>query len=124
MTFYNPHIGLIIKGTEDWVSEHEPTNIEMSINVTKDLDGEPNEATVEIYNLNTDTRNRIIDPSVRDTPIEILFAPFGTDELHTCFVGEVERARSYPQRPGMVTQLTCKSQRWNSRDKYVEPTTY
>lgn len=124
MTFYNPHIGLIIKGAEDWDSDQEPTRLEMSINVMKDLDGEPNEATVEIYNLNADTRNRIIDPSVRDTPIEISFAPFGTDDLHTCFVGEIERARSFPTRPGMTTQLTCKSQMWQARNRLFEPTTY
>ena len=65
----NPHIAVLIKGASDWWSDDEDPRLEMSIDIIKDLDDEPNEARVEIYNLNADTRNRIIDPSQRDTPI-------------------------------------------------------
>ena len=120
----NPHIALLIRGAEDWDSDDERNRLEMSIVVEKDTDGEPNEADVTIYNLNDDTRNRIIDPAVRDTPIEIFFAPFGTDERASCFVGEIETKRNEQLRPGMATHLTCKSQQWQSRDKFIDPTTY
>lgn len=123
-TIINPHIALLIKGAEDWWSDDERTRLDMSINVTKDLDGEPNEAEVVIYNLNADTRNRIIDPSTRDTPIEIHFAPFGSDDLVKCFVGEIENARTTRDWPGLSTRLTCKSQRWHTRDKNVSGQTY
>lgn len=120
----NPHIAVLIKGASDWWSDDETPRLEMSIEVTKDLDDEPNEAVVEIFNLNADTRSRIIDPSVRDTPIEIHFSAFGTEDLTKCFVGEVETARTERQWPGLVTRLVCKSQRWHTRSKYLEGQTY
>lgn len=123
-TVINPHIRLVIQGADTWDSDLEPARLDMSIQVEKDQDGEPNEASVTIYNLNEDTRNRIIDPSQRDTPIEIFFAPFGSDEPLSCFVGEIERARNEHLRPGMATHLSCKSQEWQSRDKYIESTTF
>ena len=123
-TLINPHIALLIKGIEDWDSDEEPVRLDMSITVEKDLDGEPNEAEVIIHNLNADTRNRIIDPAVRDMPIEIFYAPFGSDERVSCFVGEIERKRNEQLRPGMATHLFCKSQRWQSRDKYIDSTTF
>jgi hypothetical protein len=123
-TVINPHIALLIRGAEDWDSDDERNRLDMSISVEKDTDGEPNEAEVTIHNLNDDARNRIIDPAVRDTPIEIFFAPFGTDERASCFVGEIETKRPEQLRPGMATHLTCKSQQWQSRDKFIDPTTY
>lgn len=115
---------MLIKGASDWWSDDESPRLDMSIDITKDLDAEPNEAKVEIYNLNEDTRSRIIDPSIRDTPIEIHYAAFGTDDLTKCFVGEIETARTDRQWPGMVTKLVCKSQRWHTRSKYLEGKTY
>lgn len=96
----------------------------MRISVTKDLDGEPNEAEVVIYNLNADIRARIADPSIRDAPIEIHFAPFGSSELVKCFVGEVETARVTNEYPGIAARLTCLSQRWHSRNKNIAGQTY
>lgn len=123
-TVINPHIALLIKGASDWWSEDEPTRLDMSIDITKDLDEEPNEAVVEIYNLTADTRSRIIDPSVRDTPIEIHYAAFGSDVLTKCYVGEIESARSRATRPGMVTRLVCKSQQTHMRAKYIDKKTF
>jgi len=123
-TFINPHIALVIQGAETWDSDLDPVRLDMDIHVEKDQDGEPNEADVTVYNLNDDTRNRIIDPAVRDTPIEIFFAPFGSDERVSCFIGEIDTKRNEQLRPGTATHLTCKSQRWQSRDKYIDPTTF
>lgn len=120
----NPHIAVLIKGASDWWSDDEDPRLEMEIDIDKDLDGEPNEARVSLYNLNADTRSRIIDPSLRDTPIEIHYAAFGTDDLTKCFVGEIETARTVREWPGLVTRLVCKSQRWHTRSKYLEGKTY
>lgn len=116
----NPRMAVLIKGASDWWSDDEDDELEMGLEITKDLDGEPNNARVHIYNLNTDTRTRIIDPSVRNTPIEIHFAPFGSNDLSKCFVGEVQTAKSRPERPGFVTELHCTSQDWQSRSKYLK----
>lgn len=123
-TVFNPHIAVIIHGAEDWDSDTEKYRLDMDIQVEKDQDGEPNEASVTIYNLNDDTQNRIIDPSQRDTPIEIFFAPFGTDERVSCFIGEIETKRNEQLRPGTATHLVCKSQQWQSRDKCIDSTTF
>lgn len=120
----NPHAAVLIKGASDWFSDDEPIRLDIDIEVNKDLDPEPNEATVILYNLNVDTRSRVIDPAVRDTPIEIWFAPIGSDTTEKCFVGEIQQAVSTPMRPGYETRLSCTSQRWHTRGKYVEKKTY
>jgi len=120
----NPRIALLIKGASDWESDGEVPKLDMSIDVSKNLDPEPNEATVTIDNLNENTRSRIIDPSVRDTPIEIWFAPFGSSDLVKCFVGEINFARSEYQAPGIRTTLACTSQQWHMRSKFISRKTY
>lgn len=123
----NPHIAVIIRGEtrdDDWFSDDENPRLEMEIEITKDLDDEPNEAEVTIYNLNEDTRARIVDPSIMDQPITIHFAPFGSDELTKCFIGEIETARTVRQWPGLATKLVCRSQRWQTRSKYLDGVTY
>ena len=116
----NPRCALRIYGAEDILIQ----DLDIDFEISKDLDEEPNEATVTIHNLSEDTRTRIIDPSVKDTPIEILLTPFGLEDLIVAFVGEVDRVTNEPLRPGFITRLECSSQKWQHRALYVEQKTY
>lgn len=116
----NPRCALRIYGAEDILIQ----DLDIDFEISKDLDEEPNEATVTIHNLKEDTRTRIIDPSVKDTPIEILLTPFGLEDLIVAFVGEIDRVTNEPLRPGFITRLECSSQKWQHRALYVEQKTY
>lgn len=117
MRFVNPIIEVVI---EEWTSE----GIDLEVDIQKDLDAEPNEATVTLYNISEDTRNRIINPDKREVPIQINIAPFGSEDAVQCFLGEIISSRTYNTWPGTSTVLVCTSQNWQSRSKYIENETY
>jgi hypothetical protein len=123
-TVVNPKCACLIKGIVDIWTDDFDKRIDIDIDVTKDLDKEPNEATVTLYNLNENTISQIIDPSVKDTPIEIFFSPFGTEDLVRCFVGEIKDSNTRRLFPGIETTLTCTSSRWQYRSRYIDKKTY
>jgi hypothetical protein len=116
----NPKIQLQLFGTADF----EINDLDIDIDITKDLDEEPNEAVVTIYNLNKTVREQLLDANAKDLPIKILFTPFGSENLQTAFVGEVEKVTSKPTRPGFATHLECSSQKWQHRALYIDKKTY
>ena len=116
----NPKCALRIYGASDILIQ----DLDVVFDISKDLDEEPNEATITIHNLSENTRNQIIDPAIKDTPIEVLLTPFGSEDLIVAFVGEVDKVTNTPLHPGFETRLDCSSQKWQHRSKYVEQKTY
>lgn len=122
----NPKCAVLIKGVEDIWTEDFDKRIDIEIDVAKDLDKEPNEATVQIYNLNENTIAQILDPSIKDAPVEIFFSPFGSQDLVMCFAGEIKEATSKFKAdvPEVETILKCTSSRWQYRARYIDKKTY
>ena len=119
-TAINPEIRVRVETIFDdvWDSAEEDTRLDIDIEVTKDLTGEPNQAIIRIYNLNDDTLNIIASGGEPD--IEIFFNMYGATELVSCFLGEIVNCYTTEEHPGSVTHLICESQRAHSRDKYIK----
>ena len=118
-TVINPEIRVRVETIFDdvWDSAEEPVRLDIDIEVTKDLSGEPNQAVVRIYDLNSDTV--AILASGGDPNIEVSFNPYGQSELSSCFIGEIVNCYTTEDQPGSCTNLICESQRSHCRDKYV-----
>ena len=116
----NPEIRVRVETIFDdvWDSSEEATRLDIEIEITKDLTGEPNQAIVRIFNLNDDTVN--ILAAGGDPNIEIFYNMYGETELTSCFLGEIVNCYTTQEHPGSVTNLTCESQRAHSRDKYIK----
>jgi hypothetical protein len=102
----------------DTTYEIEDLYLEFSVN--KDLDEEPNSATVIVYNLASGSRNSILEASNKSAPIEIYATPAGSSGYVMAFRGEIDTVRSVNTRPGWETEITCTSQQVNHRSKYVD----
>jgi hypothetical protein len=96
----------------------------IEFNVIKDLDEEPNEATITVYNLEAEKRNRIIDPTVQDIPVSLYISQGDSDELVLLFSGEIDRVENQATKPGYATTLHCMSQKEHHRAKYIDKKTY
>lgn len=94
------------------------------LNISKDLTEEPNEAEIEIYNLNADTRGSIKTAAEKTTPIAIAVSPLHSDEAVTCFVGEIDTVVNQSMRPGYVTRIRALSQKVSHRGVYIDQKTY
>jgi len=116
----NPKVVLRILGTETIVI----SDAHVSFDIQKDLEDEPNEATVTIYNLNADTRNNVINTDLQDVPIEIYLSEHGTEDIVLAFLGEIDTVKNRNNKPGYVTELTCYSQKVNHQNKFIEPKSY
>ena len=115
----NPEIRVLVETIFDdvWDSAKEKTRLDIEIEVTKDLSGEPNQAIVRIYNLNDDTISILATGG--DPNIELFFNVYGETDLTSCFLGEIVNTYTTEEHPGSVTNLICESQRSHSRDKYI-----
>lgn len=120
----NPKCAVLIKGTTDIWTEDFDKRVDIDIDITKDFDDEPNEAIVTIHNLNDNTISQILDPSVKNSPVEIFFAPFGSDDLVKCYTGEISNATTQMDSPGESAIITCKSNSFVYRSNYVDKKTY
>jgi hypothetical protein len=118
-TVINPEIRVRVETIFDdvWDSIEEDTRLDIDIEVTKDLTGEPNQAVLRLYNLNDDTIN--ILTAGADPDIEVFFNMYGKTELISCFRGEIVNCYTTQEHPGSSTNLICESQRSHSRDKYI-----
>lgn len=101
---------------ETWDSSKEDTRIDIEIDITKDLSVEPNIATVRLYNLNDSTINLLAE----DASIEIAYTLFGQSDFIPCFLGEIMQVYSEDLDPGLCITVTCESQRYHCRDKYID----
>lgn len=117
----NPRLLVAIIGdTED--IEISDSHVEFSI--SKDLDEEPNEADLTIYELGGATRDKITAADNQSAPVEIYLTQSGKDELTLAFRGEIDTARHYYGNPMWVTKIHCTSQKENHRTTFVDKKTY
>jgi hypothetical protein len=117
----NQVIEITIRGDTDIVIGE---GIEKSFNITKDMSDEPNEASVEIYNLNPDTRAAIKAAADKYTPIEIAFSGLGSADPVRSYVGEIESVINRNLRPGFSTEIRALSEKRAHRSAYVTQKTY
>jgi hypothetical protein len=117
----NQVIEITIRGDTDIVIG---TGIEKRFEFTKDMSDEPNEAMVEIHNLNPDTRAAIKSAADKYTPIEIAFSGLGTADPVCAYVGEIESVINRNMRPGFVTEIRALSEKRAHRAAYVTQKTY
>ena len=118
MTFLiNPKIELeVFAPTETFIIR----DLFMDFEINKDLDEEPNSASVSIFNLNEGTRRKFTDRANQQAPIEIRLTPAGATELVMAFRGKVQSAKHIPTRPGYETVLECTSQQINYRAMNID----
>lgn len=117
----NQKISVIIRGDTDI----DLTEMEKSIeSISKDLSDEPNEAVIEIYNLNPDTRAAVKAAADQYTPIEIGVSPLHSADPIIAFVGEIETVVNRATRPGFVTRIRALAQKRAHRAAYVSQKTY
>lgn len=116
----NPEIRVRVETISDavWDSAEEAAGLDIELEVTKDLSGEPNQAIIRLFNLNSDTVNILASGGVPN--IELYFSQFGSTESVSCFLGEIANCYTVEEHPGSVTSLICESQRAHSRDKYIK----
>jgi hypothetical protein len=115
----NPEIRIYIETLfdDEWDSAEEDTRLDIDIDVVKDLHGEPNIATVRIYNLNDETIKLL---SSYNSSIDIGYTLFGKSDFVQCFLGEISQVWSDDLHPGRCTTIVAESQRFHSRDKYID----
>lgn len=116
----NPRIEVRVFGQEVFAIK----DLYMDFDIVKDLDEEPNEASISIYNLNSDFRGKLTGSTEVSTPIEIYLTPSGIDTLVLAFRGDIDTARHINLRPGHETQLVCSSQALSHRTAYVSQKTF
>jgi hypothetical protein len=117
----NQVIEITIRGDTDIVIG---AGIEKRFEFTKDMSDEPNEATIEIHNLNPDERAAIKAAADKYTPIEIAFSGLGTADPVRAYVGEIESVINRNMRPGFVTEIRALSEKRAHRAAYVTQKTY
>ena len=105
-------------------TELEIVDLHMSFSVDKDLDEEPNEAEINIYNLNENTRNELFWLANKSAPIELHVTPSFVDEYVIAFIGEIDSVKNVSLRPGHETRLFCTSQKDQHRNVYIDDRTY
>jgi hypothetical protein len=101
----------------------------IEFDIVKDINEEPNEATITIYNLEANKRNQVIDPTYQDIPIDLYLTPHQTgqndkQEFVLAFRGEIDRVENHFLRPGYSTILHCMSQKEHHKAKYIDSKTY
>ena len=100
--------------------EYEIEDLYISFDVNKDLEEEPNEATINISNLAEGTRGQILDSANESAPLEIHATAAGSSDYSILFKGEMDTARNVFTRPGWETEINCTSQQVNHRSKYID----
>lgn len=100
---------------------------EKAIEITKDLDEEPNTAEISAWALTPDQRDAISAAAREYTPVEIWYTAIGSEEFVCAYRGEVETVQHYPPtsgRPEFETRVTCASQKRAHIAAYLEHQTY
>lgn len=119
-TLVNPQIEVKIFGIETLIIK----DLFIDFDISKDIDEEPNEASLSISNLPADTRNQLVKAELVDVPIEIYLTKSGSNELTKAFIGEVDRVRNTFERPGHITDIMCTSQKSSQYSAYVDQLTF
>ena len=77
-------------------------NLQISFFVDKTITDEPNKSKIEIYNLNLENRNKLINKEFKKV---VLFA--GYDEPRLIFAGEINNAYTTRKDLDYITTLEC-----------------
>ena len=116
----NPKIEVRVFGQTEIVIK----DLYMDFEIVKDLEEEPNEATVRVYNRDEDNRRKLTNLADQNAPIEIWATPSGQEELVMAYRGEIDTVTSTPTRPGYETTITCLSGQDNHRARFVDTKTF
>jgi len=114
----NPMARVVIYGSEVLTI----SDLVIEFDVTKTMSDHPNEAEITVINLEADKRNRILDPSYKDIPIDLYISNKDSDELVLLYNGEIDSVENRALRPGYATTISCLSQREEHTAKYMEKT--
>jgi hypothetical protein len=96
----------------------------MDFSITKDLDEEPNEATLIISGLSKGTRGKIITAADQSCPVEIRLTPYNSTNLTLAFKGEIDYATNRQTQPGWETEIYMLGQKLSHRSFYVDKKTF
>jgi hypothetical protein len=123
----NPKMSFTVFGDTDINFEtREATvdSLEMEFFIEKDIEDEPNEAQVTVYNLSEGSRRQLVEASYQNAPIELRVTPSDVDELALVFRGEIDSTRVQPMSPGHAIEMGCTSQKKQHRAFYIDKKTY
>jgi len=122
----NPRIEVAFKGDDEFTvpptRDRGDDRVTIEFDLPKDLEEEPNQGTITIYNLDESERKRISGASDYSAPVEVFITPHGKDELVKCFVGEIETATHTETSPGHATVIDVTCQKLNHSYFYFEKT--
>lgn len=121
----NHKVQVVIDADEQLVIQ----DLVVEFDVVKDLEDEPNEAKITIHNLEADKRNRILNPTYQDLPVDLYITPHlenadAEQEFVLAFRGEIDRVENQALHPGYATILHCQSQKEHHKSKYIDGKTY
>jgi len=117
----NPKMEIRVFGVTDFTLR---APLFMDYEINKDLEEEPNEAVIRIYNLGESNRRKLVDKANQEAPVEIWLTPSGLDELVLAYRGEIDTVESRPTRPGFTTTINCTSQKENHRARFIDKKTF
>ena len=113
----NPELEVVIYASAGAFSL---SGIDIDFDVTKDLDEEPNECELTVYNQKEGTRDKVIGAANESAPVQVLGTPAGKTQIVTMYKGELDFARSAFMKPGHETIIKCLSEQLNHRARYIE----
>jgi len=118
----NPRVEVLVKGDTDieLFADEIGYNVFFEWTIEKHLEEEPNSCELRIFNLNEDTRTKLVAAANQSAPIEVHTTPTGVDSFSTSFVGEISDARNTEMKPGHETYLHCESQKTAHKNIYYE----
>jgi hypothetical protein len=92
--------------------------------VIKDLDEEPNECELTVYNLAESTRQKLTTAASAINTVQFSVTPFGQTERVLAFEGEIDAVTHRNLRPGHETHIKVLSQKIHHVSAFVEEKTY
>ena len=116
----NPKVEVKILGVDTLTV----SDLTIGFDISKDLDEEPNDAMVSIFNLSEDQRGMLTNSELVETPVEISLTGSGSTELVKAFAGEIDDVYHLNLRPGHETRISCTSQKSAHYSSYVDALTF
>jgi hypothetical protein len=120
----NPSYELIVFGSDTFTTKDAVRDPYVDFNIEKDLDEDPNEAVIRLYNLNEGFRAALTDAAEISAPVQFFSTQSNSTDLVKAFTGEIDTCRHVFMHPGHETILSCISQQLNHRATFVEQMTF
>lgn len=114
----NPKLEVRIFGTTDFTLDPVYTYIE----IDKDIDEEPDDCEITLYNLGPDQLSRLEDSEDMDAPIEVWCTRSGGEDLIIAFRGEIDGVETQFTRPGHTTTINCVAAKYNQEHTFFDKT--